>query len=224
MKTKEKMANLIIKSMGHHGIDNTDIFRIHEAGDFFSQEYFDAWIEVAKKMPQTLFYAYTTSLPFWINRRNEVPKNFKLIASMDENNEQTILDNNLRYSRVVNDENEAKELGLPIDVDDMVAWGTEDNFALPLHGPQPKGSEAAQTLKRNKQSGLYDKIKQAKQLNKAKKDTLRSTIKKQLRRESFINEDDWDWAESISNPLEISTTPQKLWMLDLTRERTKKNI
>jgi len=222
MKTKEKMANLIIKSMSHHGIDNTDIFRIHEAGDFFSQEYFDAWIEVAKKMPQTLFYAYTTSLPFWINRRNVVPKNFKLIASMDENNEQTILDNNLRYSRVVNDENEAKELGLPIDVDDMVAWGTEDNFALPLHGPQPKGSEAAQTLKRNKQSGLYDKIKQAKQLNKAKKDTLRGTIKKQLRGESFINEDDWDWAESISNPLEISTTPQKLWMLDLTREEQKK--
>ena len=222
MKTKEKMANLIIKSMSHHGIDNTDIFRIHEAGDFFSQEYFDAWIEVAKKMPQTLFYAYTTSLPFWINRRNVVPKNFKLIASMDENNEQTILDNNLRYSRVVNDENEAKELGLPIDVDDMVAWGTEDNFALPLHGPQPKGSEAAQTLKRNKQYGLYDKIKQAKQLNKAKKDTLRGTIKKQLRGESFINEDDWDWAESISNPLEISTTPQKLWMLDLTREEQKK--
>ena len=222
MKTKEKMANLIIKSMSHHGIDNTDIFRIHEAGDFFSQEYFDAWIEVAKKMPQTLFYAYTTSLPFWINRRNGVPKNFKLIASMDENNEQTILDNNLRYSRVVNDENEAKKLGLPIDVDDMVAWGTEDNFALPLHGPQPKGSEAAQTLKRNKQSGLYDKIKQAKQLNKAKKDILRDTIKKQLRGESFINEDDWDWAESISNPLEISTTPQKLWMLDLTREEQKK--
>jgi len=69
MKTKEKMANLIMKSMEYHGIDNTDIFRIHEAGDFFNQEYFDAWIEVAKKMPQTLFYAYTVSLPFWLSRQ-----------------------------------------------------------------------------------------------------------------------------------------------------------
>jgi len=222
MKTKEKMANLIIKSMEYHGIDNTDIFRIHEAGDFFNQEYFDAWIEVAKKMPQTLFYAYTVSLPFWLSRRNEIPKNFKLIASMDENNEQTILDNNLRYSKVVNDENEAKELGLPIDVDDMVAWGTDDNFALPLHGPQPKGSEAAQALKRNKQSGLYDKIKQAKQTNQAKKNTLRDKLRRELRSESFIKENDWDWAESISNPLEISDVPQKIWMLDLTREEQKK--
>lgn len=185
MKTKEKMANLIIKSMEYHGLANTDILRIHEAGDFFSQDYLDAWIEVAKRMPQTLFYAYTVSLPYYMARKNSLPKNFKIIASMDKHNEKFIMDNGLRYSRVVGSEEEARELGLPIDVDDSIAWGSDDDFALVIHGSQPKGSEAAETLKQNRKSGLYDKIKQAKKSNQQKKDVLRDKIRRELRNEDL---------------------------------------
>ena len=195
MKTKEKMANLIIKSMEYHGLTNTDILRIHEAGDFFSQDYLDAWIEVAKSMPQTLFYAYTVSLPYYMARKNSLPKNFKVIASMDKHNEKFIMDNGLRYSRVVGTEEEARALGLPIDVDDSIAWSSDDSFALVIHGSQPKGSEAAETLKQNRKSGLYDKIKQAKKSNQKKKDTLRDRLRQQLKSESFINESEHglDW-------------------------------
>ena len=210
MKTKEKMANLIIKSMEYHGLANTDILRIHEAGDFFSQDYLDAWIEVAKRMPQTLFYAYTVSLPYYMARKNSLPKNFKVIASMDKHNEKFIMDNGLRYSRVVGSEEEARELGLPIDVDDSIAWGSDDDFALVIHGSQPKGSEAAETLKQNRKSGLYDKIKQAKKSNQQKKDVLRDKIRKELRNEDLeywgvrgdkmgpLKEDDFSWAEGNS--------------------------
>ena len=222
MKTKEKIADLIVKSMKYHNIDNTDVLRIHEAGDFFSQEYFDAWVEVAKRLPNTLFYAYTVSLPYYMARKNSLPNNFKVIASMDKNNEDFILDNDLRYSRVVNSTEEAKELGLPIDVDDSLAWGTDDNFALIIHGGQPKGSEAAKALKKNRESGLYDKMKKIKKMNQTRKNALRDKIRKELRSESFINEGEWDWAESIPNPLEISDVPQKIWVLDLTREEQKK--
>ena len=210
MKTKEKMANLIIKSMEYHGLANTDILRIHEAGDFFSQDYLDAWIEVAKRMPQTLFYAYTVSLPYYKARKNSLPKNFKVIASMDKHNEKFIMDNGLRYSRVVGSEEEARELGLPIDVDDSIAWGSDDDFALVIHGSQPKGSEAAETLKQNRKSGLYDKIKQAKKSNQQKKDVLRDKIRRELRNEDLkywgvkgdkmgpLKEDDFSWAEGNS--------------------------
>ena len=210
MKTKEKMANLIIKSMEYHGLANTDILRIHEAGDFFSQDYLDAWIEVAKRMPQTLFYAYTVSLPYYMARKNSLPKNFKIIASMDKHNEKFIMDNGLRYSRVVGSEEEARELGLPIDVDDSIAWGSDDDFALVIHGSQPKGSEAAETLKQNRKSGLYDKIKQAKKSNQQKKDVLRDKIRRELRNEDLkywgvkgdkmgpLKEDDFSWAEGNS--------------------------
>ena len=185
MKTKDKMADLIVKSINYHGLSNTDILRIHEAGDFFSQEYFDAWVEVAKRMPKTLFYAYTVSLPFWMSRKNNLPKNLKIIASMDKNNKEEILSNNLRYSTVVNSAEEAKEMGLPIDVDDSLAWGSDDNFALIIHGSQPKGSEAAEALKQNRKSGLYDKIKKAKEMNKNKKSGLRDRIRQELRNEDL---------------------------------------
>ena len=207
MKTKEKIADLIVKSMKYHNLDNTDVLRIHEAGDFFNQEYFDAWVEVAKRLPKTLFYVYTVSLPYYMARKNSLPNNFKVIASMDKNNEDFILDNDLRYSRVVNSTEEAKELGLPIDVDDSLAWGSDDNFALIIHGGQPKGSEAAKALKKNRESGLYDKMKKIKKMNQTRKNTLRDKIRKELRNEDLeywgvkgdkmgpLKEDDFSWTD-----------------------------
>jgi hypothetical protein len=195
-KTKEEISNLIIKSLQFHKLQDTDIFRIHEAGDFFSQVYFDAWIDVANKLPGTLFYAYTVSLPFWIARKGQIPNNLKLIASMDEENEQTIIDNGLRYSKVVSSVEEAAEQELPIDFDDSIAFGSDRNFALLIHGPQPSGSDAAQALKRNKDAGMYGKegvLSTAKQRNQSTKDQMRSNIRKQLRNENF----DFDWAQEI---------------------------
>jgi hypothetical protein len=207
MKTKEKIADLIVRSMKYHNLDNTDVLRIHEAGDFFNQEYFDAWVEVAKRLPNTLFYAYTVSLPYYMARKDSLPNNFKVIASMDKNNEDFILDNDLRYSRVVNSPEEAKELGLPIDVDDSLAWGTDDNFALIIHGGQPKGSEAAKALKKNREAGLYDKMKKIKKMNQTRKNVLRDKIRKELRNEDLeywgvkgdkmgpLKEDDFSWTD-----------------------------
>lgn len=33
--------------------------RIHDSGDFFSEQYLDAWTSIAKSVPDVLFYAYT---------------------------------------------------------------------------------------------------------------------------------------------------------------------
>ena len=206
-KTSEEMANLIIKSLKFHGLQNTDLFRIHEAGDFFSQEYFDAWLEVARRMPSTLFYAYTVSLPYWLNRKNQIPRNFKLIASMDEDNEDLINAEGIRYAKVVGSTEEARELGLRMDVDDMLAWGTDDSFALPLHGSQPKGSEAAeirkkQTKKDETGKSFDEKLKDAKKRNQDYKDRLRAQIKSQVRGElpletpEDVNLDDLNIEES----------------------------
>jgi hypothetical protein len=42
------------------------IVRIHVSGDFYSEAYFLAWIDVAKQRPDVKFYAYTKSLHFGI--------------------------------------------------------------------------------------------------------------------------------------------------------------
>ncbi len=170
----EAMAELILNSLKFHGLDNSKVFRIHEAGDFFSNDYFKAWIIVAESLPNIRFYAYTTSLQFWIGNKGSIPSNFKLIASMDKNNSKIIMDNGLRYSLVVYSPEQAGELGLKIDVDDSLAWGSDESFALMLHGGQHKDTEAAAALKKNKDSGLYNKMKTLyKQNRSAKQQQLR---------------------------------------------------
>jgi hypothetical protein len=168
------MAKLIIDSLRHAGLEHTRIFRIHEGGDFFSNNYMKAWIEVARTYPNINFYTHTTSLKFWLANMGSMPKNFRLIASMDENNKEVILQNNLRFSKVVYSVEEAKALKLPIDYDDTIACCQDTSFALLIHGGQPKGSEAGKAVQAIKKSGVKDKLAQLHKANKgARQDLMR---------------------------------------------------
>lgn len=148
-KTKAKMAKLISDSLPK----NAKIVRIHVSGDFFSQNYFDAWVSVAKDNPSVIFYAYTKSLPYVIKRRDSIPPNFRLTASYGGRYDSLVKDSGIRSARVVYTESEAHRLSLPIDSDDSHAIGTGGDFALLLHGTQPKGSEAAKALVELKKLG-----------------------------------------------------------------------
>ena len=120
------------------------VVRLHVAGDFFNQNYFDAWVEVAKKNSERTFYAYTKSLQYWVNRLGQIPSNFKLNASVGGKQDNLIEMYGLKYATVVYSEAEAQSLGLEIDHDDSHAYAYDDSFALLLHGTQPKGSKAAE--------------------------------------------------------------------------------
>lgn len=54
------------------------IIRIHDSGDFFSQAYLNAWLEIAAKFPEKKFYAYTKSLHLDYTK---VPYNLQIIQS-----------------------------------------------------------------------------------------------------------------------------------------------
>lgn len=54
-------------------------FRVHESGDFYSQEYLDAWFAVARAFPETKFLAYTQS--FHLDFRG-CPPNFVIRFSV----------------------------------------------------------------------------------------------------------------------------------------------
>jgi hypothetical protein len=122
--------------------------RAHVAGDFFNQIYFDAWMEVARRQPNRLFYAYTKALPFWVKRLKTIPKNFKLVASYGGTHDWMIEKYKLRSATVVESLEEAKKLGLPVDHDDSHAYGTNKDFALLVHGQQPKGTSFARTWRK----------------------------------------------------------------------------
>ena len=54
--------------------------RIHDSGDFYSFEYYWKWVNIAKALPDVLFYAYTKSIPV-IRIKHVKPINLKIIQS-----------------------------------------------------------------------------------------------------------------------------------------------
>ena len=144
---------------------NVGVCRIHVAGDFFNEKYFLAWLTIAKMFPQKLFYAYTKSLKYWVNNRALVDSlpNFILTASYGGRDDSMIAEHGLRASTVVFSEPEAESLGLTIDHDDSHAADPElkdQDFALLIHGTQPKDTEASkalQLLRKNKVKHSYSR-------------------------------------------------------------------
>ena len=167
----EAIAKLIIDSIDYANL-NSRIFRIHEGGDFFSDYYFKAWIKVCEHFPEMTFYTHINSIDFWINNKAAVPSNMNLIASMEDDNYQKILDNNLRFSKVVYSEEESIQLELPIDFDDTLACCTDKNFAILIHGQQHAGSEASKAVSALTKSGVKDKQKTYHNANKKKRKEL----------------------------------------------------
>lgn len=155
LKTPEEMAALIQVSLPKKSKLEKAI-RLHVAGDFFNQNYFDAWMIVASNNPDRTFYAYTKSLQYWINRLGFIPENFKLTASMGGKLDNLIEEYGLKFARVVYSNEEAAELGLEIDHDDSHAYASDKSFGLLIHGTQQAGSKASkakQTLANNGWTG-----------------------------------------------------------------------
>ena len=123
-------------------------FRVHDSGDFFNQMYFDAWLKIAVNNPDCLYYAYTKSLNYWVERLDKIPNNFKLVASYGGRHDHLIKKHNLISAIVVNHPSKAEELNLKIDHDDSLAIKNNENFALLLHGVQPKNSKSSKALSR----------------------------------------------------------------------------
>ncbi len=122
-----------------------DVMRVHVGGDYFSKEYLQAWIEVAKRNPDKVFYSYSKSLHLF--REFALPENLVLTASRGGKYDDLIDLHAWKEAVVVFSEKEAADKDLEIDHDDShAAFGAKD-FALLIHGTQPAGSIASEALK-----------------------------------------------------------------------------
>jgi hypothetical protein len=73
----DSFAAFIIGDLARMRSVNT--VRIHDSGDFYSQEYLNKWATVARAMPHLTFYAYTKSLTLDFSG---LPDNFKVTQSL----------------------------------------------------------------------------------------------------------------------------------------------
>lgn len=162
-KTVQGMADLINNSLPPF----VGYVRVHVSGDFFNETYFKAWLNVAIANPAITFYTYTKSLAFLVKYKDQLPANFKIIASKGGKFDSLIAKHNLVSAEVVFSTEEARRKGLEIDHDDSLAIKGDKSFALLLHGTQSVGSLANEAWKvimrtvggyaRNRKRGTHSK-------------------------------------------------------------------
>lgn len=158
----EEMADLIDRSFKISFPKAIPVLRLHVGGDFYDQAYFAAWMEMARRYPDMIIYAYTKALPFWVKHKDVMPPNFRLTASMGGTHDNLIDTEKLKSSRVVFSQEEADALGLRVDHDDSNAAFGDESFATMLHGTQPPDSDAGKArsaLQKGGFSGYGDKGK-----------------------------------------------------------------
>lgn len=102
--------------------------RIHSSGDFFSQKYFDMWLDVCASNPDVEFWAFTKSVRYWVNRINEIPPNLVLTASRGGKDDYLIDKYDLKNAEVIKDMKDAN--GRPLDTTDDQARIPNVNFVL----------------------------------------------------------------------------------------------
>lgn len=169
-------ADLIIRSLKHFfdTEGKKDGVRIHESGDFYNGEYLKAWMEVARRMPDTQFYAYTKSVPYVKAMEKELVDipNLSITLSKGGKRDSEMGDVDVKESHVFNTPEEVLKAGLIVDLDDSLAQqkgGKESNFALLVHGTQEKG-EMSQNKMRNETFMAYWKYRKKLNYNLGKPD------------------------------------------------------
>ena len=125
-KTEARIADLIRESLPKRA----SRIRIHGSGDFFNQKYFDAWLRVCSSNPDLLFWAFTKSVKFWVNRLDRIPENLIMQASRGGRQDHLIEEFNLKSATVFHTIEEAIASGLPVDIDDEYACTNQGSFAL----------------------------------------------------------------------------------------------
>ena len=86
-----------------------DILRIHDSGDFYSNEYINKWITIAKENKDVIFYAYTKSIPLF--EKNNLPENFIVIYSYGSKVDNLIDPNKHRHSKIFDNESQLLKEG-----------------------------------------------------------------------------------------------------------------
>lgn len=105
--------------------------RIHDSGDFYSQEYFDKWCEIAKTMPHLTFYAYTKSLHLDLTG---APENFKVTQSLGGKYDASV-DLDAPHSRIFSDHDARINAGyVDGNIDDSPAIQGLVKIGLVYHG------------------------------------------------------------------------------------------
>jgi hypothetical protein len=144
LKLSSSLSNIHDKYITNH--NQHPIIRAHIGGDFFNENYFLAWLQLASHYHPTQFYSYTKRTDLWVKNIKDIPINFIFNASRGGKRDDLIDTHNLKCAEVVYSHQQAVEKGLEIDHDDSHAYSGSASFAQLIHGCQKAGSDASKAL------------------------------------------------------------------------------
>jgi hypothetical protein len=138
----ERSIDFFVSSNGEY-----EKLRIHESGDFYNNEYFEAWMMVAQRMPEMSFYAYTKSVPYvkYAEEKLKNIPNFAITLSKGGRADDELENVDIKQSEVFQTPEQVLKAGLLIDLDDTLAMqpgGRDKTFALLIHGTQEAGAKS----------------------------------------------------------------------------------
>lgn len=86
-----------------------DYLRIHDSGDYYSNDYIYKWFAIANALPHVRFYSYTKSIPLFLDKT--IPENMDIIFSEGSKKDELIDVNIHRHSRIFSDKSELENAG-----------------------------------------------------------------------------------------------------------------
>lgn len=110
-----------------------DFLRVHDSGDYYSDEYLQKWFKIAKNNPQRKFYSYTNEVKK-IKELNSIPENYAFIFST-EGKDVNLIDANDRHARIFDTVEELEKAGyIDASNNDLLAtpWVNPDNNKIGL--------------------------------------------------------------------------------------------
>lgn len=118
--------------------------RMHSAGDFYSREYLNKWIDIADKNHKKRFYAYTKSIPLFLQNFREsseliqLPENFDITFSFGGKFDKHIKEAFHKHTKIFNSKEELENAGyVDASKHDLYAtkWHNNDskNVGLIMH-------------------------------------------------------------------------------------------
>ena len=96
--------------------------RVHDSGDYYSREYLQKWIEIAKANPDVRFYSYTNMVE--LLKEITLPENYDIIYSMSGKQKHMINTEVDRHARIFSNSIELLKFGY-IDTSEIDLYATK---------------------------------------------------------------------------------------------------
>jgi hypothetical protein len=122
--------------------------RIHDSGDFFSEEYLLTWYTIARLSPQLQFYSYTKRIALLASTRHHMPDNMHLVQSVG-GKEDALIDRSKAHAIIFPSEAALQEAGYVNGTHtDRPAYERIVKIGLAYHGVRKLTTENAALLAR----------------------------------------------------------------------------